>query len=344
MVYIVFFIVLFLFACVHERWDNLLFKIASFALLVLVCLRSQTIGIDTTYGYRYYFQYIQEGLNLNWLEPLWIFINKLSIWFGLGYQGVLIFAGLFTLLPVFYVISKTCNNKRFALAIYYGLYLCLFSFNIMRQCVAISFILLAAYLYIAKKYRTALLSFIVATMFHSSAFIALPLVLFFKLNVDFKKIILLFIATYFLGIFLNDQFFFTITGSYSKNLLATDGYTGFRSSIVIPAIFCFIFNVFFLIVLFPEYNKLKNDSWLLMVILGVLMMNMTMRMGQGTRIVLYFSQAQAIFIPNHIRKFENERDKLIICFLYSAFLGANFFRMLILSWNEVCPYSFFWLE
>ena len=71
-------------------------------------------------------------------------------------------------------------------------------------------------------------------------------------------------------------------------------------------------------------------------------MNLTMRLGQGTRVVLYFSQAQAIFMPNYIKKIENGQDRLIVCFLYVTFLSANFLRMLILSWNEVCPYSFFW--
>lgn len=342
MLYIILFVLLFLFACSNERVNRILFKASFLSILLLTCLRSPSLGIDTADGYFKYFTYIQSGLDLYWVEPAWIFINKLAIWTGLGYQGVLAFAGIVSLVPIYYVITKTCANKCFAFAIYYGLYFVLFSFNLVRQNLAVSIALLAVYMYLKKKYLVALLCIILGFMFHHSVLYVLIVLLFFKLNVSFGKMIILLVVSYVLGILISDQFFFLAAGGYSGNLLKDNGYTGFRTSIVFPAIFTMLFNIFFMIVLFPRFEKIKTNPFFLMVLAGIIVMNLTLRLGQGTRVVLYFSIAQALFFPNYIRSIDERNDKFIVCSLYVTYLCVNFFRMLFAQWDTVCPYEFFW--
>ncbi len=343
MLYIILFGLLFLFACSNERVNDLLFKISFLSILFLTCFRSPSLGIDTAGGYYYYFQYIQNGINLSWVEPFWIFLNKLAIWTGLEYQGVLIFSGIISLVPIYYIISKTCVNKSFAFAIYYGLYFILYSFNLVRQNIAISIALLSILMYLKQKYFIAFLCFIAGFMFHHSILVVLIFLLVKKINLSFGKFVALLVCSYALGIILSNQFFFFIAGGYAKNLLLHDSYSGFRSSIMKPAIFTLAFNMFFLTIVFSQFEKIKKNSWFLMVLIGIIVMNLTMRLGQGSRVVLYFSIAQAIFIPNYIRNIDEKNDKFIISLLYVGFLGINFIRILIDQWDTVCPYTFFWL-
>lgn len=342
MLYIILFGLLFLFACSDERVNVWLFRASFLSILLLTCFRSPSLGIDTADGYFKYFQYIQDGLTLRWVEPFWILLNKLAIWMGLGYQGVLIFSGIISLIPVYYVINKTCVNKCFALSIYYGLYFVLFSFNLVRQNIAISVALLAMYFYFEKKTYLAIACIFVGFMFHHSILLVLFLPLFVKIKVGLGKTIILLIVSFFWGLLIRDQFFFYVAGSYAGNLLSDDGYSGFRTSIVVPAIFTIVFNIFFVTILFSHLKNFSKNPWYLVVLAGVIMTNLTLRLGQGTRVVLYFSVAQAIFFPNYIRTIDDKNDKFIISILYVCFIGVNFIRMLISQWDTVCPYSFFW--
>ncbi len=308
----------------------------------MVCLRSPSIGVDTAGGYFKYFQYIQAGSDLSWVEPAWIYINKICIWIGAGYQGVLALSGILSLIPVYYVIKKSCSNSCFALAVYYGMYFVLFSFNLVRQNIAISFAFLAMFFFVNKKMYNALLFFCLGFLFHNSVLVVLVLIFFLKINMSFAKTILLLAGSFFAGLLLSDDFFFVVSGEYSRDLLDSGGYAGFRNSIFLPATFALLLNIFIIAILLPQFDKIKNNPWYLITLMGLIVMNLTVRLGQGTRVVLYFSIAQVIFIPNYIKSIEQRNEKCLTTVLYVAYLGMNFCRILFQTWDDVCPYTFFW--
>lgn len=341
MIYLSIFFLLFLSSLTKGRINRFLFHLFCVVLLFLSCLRAQTIGIDTAGGYLSYYNQILAGSNLPWVERSWVYLNRFSIVLGLGYQGVLAFAGLLTLLPVFYVISKTCKNKTLGLALFYGLYLELYSFNLVRQCIAISFILLAFFYFTNRRFFLSIVWFVAACAFHKSAIVSLALVLVL-VRMDYKMLTLVIITSLVVGVLLTDKIFIAITGKYASNLLVSDGYSGFRDSIIVPFIFSAIISTYFIVVLMtPDYNSLLTNDWFWASVIGVVAMNLTMRLGQGTRIVLFFSQTQAIFIPKYLDEIENSSNKAIIGISFFIYLFLNFARILYDQMNSLIPYRLF---
>ena len=345
MVYIFFFFLLLLFSAIaakNEKHDKKLFSISILLLLCLTCLRSRFVGIDTSGGYYSYYKQIGAGLDLSWLEPLWVLLNKVSLWLGWGYSGVIGIAGALTILPVAFVVSHECRNKCFGIFIYYGMYMILFSFNMVRQSIAVSVCLLAMYLFLHKKNAKAVICIIIAFLFHNSSIIVLPIILWVKIHWSLYRTILILSLSFVIGTIANSSFFTFFSGQYADDLLRGGGYYGFRESITMPALFTIGFNILFIILVMCEYGKAKKDPWFLIAMLGVVVMNLTYRLGQGTRIVLFFSQAQVVFFSNYIDNMERKGNKRIVCFLYVAYLFANFYRILISQWDSLVPYSFFW--
>ncbi len=340
MIYIVLLITLYLFS-LSKKNNNILFKLGVILLLILTCCRSKSIGIDTSGGYYKYYRYIENGINLWWVEPAWVIINKLCIIVGIGYQGVLALSGLLTILPSAYVINKKCENKCFGLAIYYALYLPIYSFNLMRQSIAIAFVFLAMYLYIEKKYYKSIVGIIIAVLFHNSAFLAVFVVLFLLIKPKYKHVFFMIIISLCVGVFASNRLFFLLAGKYSNSLLNTGGYAGFRNTSFIPILFVVIFDTFFLFIVFLSYKTIKDDKMFLITLLGVLVMNLTLRLGQGTRIVLYFSQAQCIFLPNYINNIDRKVNKKTIITLYVLYVTLNFLRIIGAQWHTITPYTMF---
>lgn len=342
MIYICIFVLLFIFSLTEDKLNERLFKLSTAATLCLTGFRSPGLGIDTAGGYYEYYQYVSAGVRLSWLEPAWELINRLAIMLGLGYSGVIMISAALTIFPVAYVINRTVNNKCFSFAIYYGMFFVLFSFNLMRQCIAVSFALLAVYYYINGRFLKSALGLVAGLMFHKSVVVIIPLIFFLKLKIRYVDTVMLVAVSYLCGLLLSDDFFVFISGQYAVNFLNTGGYAGFRSSITLPALFSFVFSLFFLFLIRISYDKTQRGPWYLVSLLGVVVMNLTMRLGQGTRIVLYFSQAQMIFFANYINGIENRQNKRIIIMVFLLYLAVNFYRILYSQWNTLCPYNFFW--
>lgn len=341
MIYIYFFIALFIFS--FSKGKSVLYKVSLFAILCLTCFRAQHIGVDTADGYLSYFTSIKSNIYLGFVEPGWILLNKFSILLGLDYQGVLILSGILTLLPISYVIQRTCKNQSYALAIYYGMYFVLNSYNLMRQMIAISFTLLAIFFYIKKKYSLSIFWFILGLSFHKSIIVILPIICFLRLKaIRYSKILILIIISFIGGLLLSDSFFFLISGSYSHYFLNSGSLAGFRNSLLKPALLALAFDAFFLFLIYFNYKIIRSDPWFLVSLLGVIVMNLTMRMGQGTRIVLYFSQAQMICLSNHLQNIKPYNNKIILNIVYISYLMINFMRILINQWESLNPYRFFW--
>ena len=342
MIYLITFGLLFLFSLTRGKKNKFFFKLFFLFLLLLTCFRGRTVGIDTSGGYYENYLEVLNGNSLPWMEASWTILNRISISLGMGYPGVLTISGFLTLLPVGYVINKKCDNRCFALALFYGMYFVLYSFNLMRQCIAISFSLLAVFFYSDRKFIKSGIWLILGILFHKSALIVLAIIPFLMFRFTFARVVIVLVVSFVAGVLLSNRIFVLLSGKYATNLLVDDGYSGFRDSILMPAIFTAAFNAFFLFTAMLDFENLKKNHWFLISLLGVIVMNLTMRLGQGTRIVLYFSLSQVVFLSNYISRMENKRNKPIIASLLFLYLAANFFRILNSQWDSLLPYVFFW--
>ncbi len=348
MIYYGIFILMFVLS-LSRRYENRNFRIQTILIIVLTCFRATSVGLDTSMGYAVIYNEAAAGGKLRYLEPIFRLINILCVKLNLGQPGVIALCGLLTIIPTVYVISKCSENKTFSLALYYGMYFVLFSFNMMRQCVGISFVLLATYFYTRKKDRAdivrAIISFAIAVMFHKSSLFALLIIIFLLVR-EFKiqHIIFFSIFSLLIGLALSQNIIsrvLSLLGMYS-NYITQSGYRGFRSSIIIPLILCILFNGLFIFLVSVKADGFRNDHWFKIAFLGIIVMNMTFKLGQGTRMVLFFSQAQFVFFPNYFKKICSSRTRLSTIAIYMIYITLNFVRMLSSEIEWLTPYLFFW--
>ena len=363
MIYIVIFFVLFL-TSLNEAKSNWLlspiesdnrpyqknanrrraFYVCLIALILFSGFRGKSIGIDTADGYYAHYLHVAAGGELEWEEPAWRAVNKIAVTLNLGYPGVLTLSSMMTLLPIGYALLKKCRNPCYGLFIYYGLYMTLYSFNLMRQCIAIAWVFLGIYFFERKNYVSTALAVAVAVLFHTSAVLAGLIIVFSKWRLNYPSVFLLFVMSFFIGLVLNESAFSLLLGKYAHYLNNMNGYAGFRNHMLLPVIFTAMVDLFFLALFSLRANDKVTDIWHKTTVLGIVIMNLTMRLGQGTRVVLYFSQAQAVFLPSYVESLRSKQNRFTVKLLYFTFLFANFMRNLLSQTDSLIPYRFFWMD
>ena len=154
----------------------------------------------------------------------------------------------------FYLYTR---NTYLALLIFEGL-MFFFTFTYLRQILAAGIIWIAIP-YIAKRQlKKYILFVIIATLIHNSAIYMILLYFIPRKKNKGKKIILLMIFLFFLGISGITKFIFSLSGNAISNEriagYANTAEVGFRIEYVIE-------SVLFLILFFKNYKKIGNDSY-----------------------------------------------------------------------------------
>lgn len=264
-----------------------------FSLVMIAGLRSEEIGVDT-HTYKNIFGWISDGI-IYPIEPAWYLLNRLIAWGG-SFNLLLLITSLLTLIPIGVVSLRCSSTPQMSLFFYYGLYAYINSFNGMRQFVAISFVLLAySYITQKKKFWGYL---IVASMFHYSAIFSFTAVLVDKISLTKQRIISGIIFSLFIGVFLNNSIFLVIVGPYAGYLESSEGY---RDNFLLAAIMAILMNCLYMCVFFTLRREYKQNLWTKMFFVGIIILNITMRLELGARIILYFTLCQIIFYPMFFR-------------------------------------------
>ncbi|PAB01867.1 EpsG family protein [Enterococcus canintestini] len=163
---------------------SIFFLLAFFPLIVL---SGQRFFVGTDYG-NYLAIYKQIGeMNLRelidkskYLEPLYVFFNKISYILSNGNEKAIFYSSALLIFLILYLTLLKMKEK-FKISLTLGTYIFLFFFfpltlNIIRQMIAIVFVLYA-FLFLLEKKSLAFLTLIFfASGFHNSAIILFPLV------------------------------------------------------------------------------------------------------------------------------------------------------------------------
>ena len=337
MLYIVLFFILLFIALLPKKYANLASYFSLIMLLFLASLRSFDIGTDTK-GYSDIFNYIKSDIDVSsYIESGWVYLNKIVAFIGLNYTGVLFLSEILCIVPVFYVLKKSVKNYNLGIFIYYGMYLYLHSFNIIRQCVSMSLCLLSYYYFIHRKIKSSILTFLVAFCFHKSALIFSCVYFLRFLNITTGFVIILLFISFLFGIFITNKIILFIVGPYSH--FFQNSQYGFREYSVSTAFFCALVNLFFIVFILIKKQSLNKDSvWEKCLITGLCCMNATQTLVLGTRLMFYFTQAQCIFYSTYISN--KKKDKFFFLFILCYYLFINFIKILLGQWDSLMPYQF----
>lgn len=309
-----------------------------FILSLINGLRDISIGIDTS-NYYDIWNWISQGVG-DYIEPGWYWLTKIIQYLGGSYNFFLWVIATMTFIPIGYAGKKVGYNPSLILLFYYLITFYLQSFNVMRQILAISFVLLG-YLNLANANKKRYFIWVcIAFLFHYSSIVAL-IVNFVprRINSSRKKIVNLLLGSLLGSFLLTPNFLSIIIGRYAVYL--QDG-AGIRENVLSAYILGCLVNILYIII-YKTMDSAYRESWFMKTYLaGIIFMNLTTQLELGTRIILYFTILQIIVFPMYIlhNRFKNRGIAAMLVFTYAIVL---FFKLLIGDPLEICPYKFYFV-
>lgn len=307
-----------------------LLLIAAFLILVFYAgFRDLSVGTDTI-NYSNHFNLVSSGVVLPH-ELLWFIVNKSVYMFGGTFQTVLVVSSVLTLFPVFYVSYKKSPYPLLSIFFYISLYYYFYSFNIIRQCIAMSFGLMAFHFIDERKNISAYIIFFISVLFHYSALIILPGLLFISTKHSINKylsyVILLFSCV--VGLLFGGELL-----NLMQKFLYSDYMVDREFNLLGTSVLLLLLNTLYITM---SIVTKKNNQWFTLFFLFILLSNLTVRIPLANRFVFYYGLTLIIFFPlllNNNRLKSNGRMPL--------FLGLIVYSLIILftSWGkgEILPY------
>lgn len=261
-------------------------------------------------------------------------MNMLIRVMGGNYTVMLLVTSALTMILLGFALQRSSVNPQYSLFVYYGLFGYLNSFNIMRQFVAISFVLLAISYY-RQKLKCGMF-LLTACGFHSSAIIAFSI--FFIPFLKFRKnnIYVMLFVTILVGCVLNDAVFNLLAGDYARYLTSdTDGY---RDNPMSAFIMAMMMDFLFIWIYITAKTRVKKSIWMKVFFLGILLVNLTFKLELGTRLILYLTMSQ-IFVFPYFLKYNNEKTKIIPDVLIFVYCLVIFTKIFLGCEADLVPYK-----
>lgn len=318
-VYLILFGVLF-FITIHGMGKRMMFLIM-IVMSFILGFRSESIGTDT-YGYIDYYNSLSLDIYSGYMEKGWNLIAVICKFFNLSAYGFHFIIALLTFLPIC-LMSLEFNDNRingyvlfflFTLGYYFHM------FNIMRQLLAMSIVLLGYAKLVQGKKILFLFLVAIASFVHIASFFAFFMVLFDRINFSTKAVVYILLVSFVVGIVASESFFLFFAGKYAHDI---DDF-GFRSSLSFLLIVGLLTNLFTLW-LYKMVPELSDNAWVKFNILSVVIFNLLSNLVLGARLVYFFSIcsifAYSLYAVNANRK--------IVTFVIYLFASITFARYLV---------------
>lgn len=307
-------------------WFNIFF------LICIAGLRTINVGTDT-HAYKDIYGWIESGTG-DFIEPGWYLLNVIVQLLGGNFNSLLLIAATLTLVPIGLVSSRYGKNPSLCLFFYFSIFAYLQSFNIMRQMLAVSWVLLAC-TYLDRRLNFRFLIIIaVATTIHTSALIAVPLLWIHHFKLSNDRIKWMLFITFILGFLLSDTVFAFLAGPYAS-YVESGNFS--RDNLMITYLQVVLMNILFYSIYYTSNLELRNTLPVKIFFIAVVIMNFTARLGLGSRIMLYFTIIQVILFPLYLsnNRIKNKGCTWLAVILYCFLI---FMKLLIWDGNQVTPY------
>lgn len=171
---------------------NLIFIIITFTQLLIISIFRYKIGFDyNMYASGFYFMRSDgfETLTYNDWEIGFVFLTKLL---GLICPNYIFYMGFFSvaaLIPAAIFIYKNSEMPWVSTVLYVNTFLFFMTMNFVRQAVAMSFVMLAWHFMKKNKFIPFTIIILIASLFHQTVLIMIPLYFIVKMKVSLKELI-----------------------------------------------------------------------------------------------------------------------------------------------------------
>lgn len=331
-------LLLILFGLSFHRRRLLLFIVMLLTLAFFLGFRGKTVGADTA-RYVEYYNYMKNGIGhmeIGW-NVLLLSIKSL----GVSAYAFHFLIALFTLGLIGFVLTRFHDRQINMLGLFftYSLGFYLLMFNGMRQLFAGAIVLFAFYFLSVERNKLFVLLVVVASFFHLSSIVALAAFFLRWIRLTSFVIIISLIVTMLIGLTASDGFFVSLAGKYAHDI---ESY-GYRDSIAYTILVGGLSNLFFLYLVnqvVKEDIDFLDSIWMKLYFLSVVVMNLTINIVIGPRIVYVFSICQVVVFSLLTRRFTNPQARALL-YLFGI---VTFFRFIIpeISRTEesLIPYYF----
>lgn len=222
----------------------MLFILSLSCLISIIVISSRNIEMaDDTYNYYEFF----NGPYTGFAEYGFFLLTKFIRLFTSNFHIFLLITTTLSIAPFYIILNKITKNKWIYLFLYHVFLLYIFNFAIIRQCIAMSLVMMGVYFFsrakIQRVKRILLFLFftLIGALFHRISFFILPVLLFEFITFDRKKIMLLIILPLLFIVFKEDIINFIFTSLLPEKAIYLNEQTGIENFGIIPFIvFCAI--------------------------------------------------------------------------------------------------------
>lgn len=321
-------VVLLLYGLVPASKKNVYLNICMVVLFFSMAFRHQTCYMDTLGYVQDYnsltnvsFDKVQEYIPKDFV--FWKVAKVVNSICGANYTVWLSFLALLTVIPLRHFILKYSQNPMLSLMVYAALGFLFFSMAGLRQTLAMSATLVALVFLLEGKWAFFLLFCFIASLFHKTAVIFLPVIFLRYLPLNRYSILLYLglaymvpkygegLLTYFVELGVDERF-----GAYDI------GESQISSTGLILQIVLFVMSVVFL------YNK-RNDKvyrlFFMMAFIGIVMQSMAFLIAEMFRASMYYSIVNIILFANAMESLgrKGRAIKLAMLVLLIAFCAIS---------------------
>jgi len=315
-------------------------KLLQWSLMVVLIFiagyRAITVGTDNL-NYFLFFNNMQKELSFDGrFEPFYQLLNFFVVKAGWDYNTVCLFASILTIVPLYKAFNRNSAFPFFSWFVYIAFCYYFHSFNIVRQCMAASWLLLAycyfdgdSGLFTRKNIKTILLT-LVAVLFHYTAVLAFFVYAVYYIAVRYNKWYFIQIFSLLIGVFLSGTLF-----NIALRFLPFYDQFDMREDFIGSLVNLLILNVAFIVV----NNVIKvKDKWFCLFFCYIIFSNLILQLPFANRPLMYAGIALTIFFPNFIHNNKlGSRYALLVWVLLVVYSLFRFSRLF--GGGDILPYE-----
>lgn len=279
------------------------------------------INFYKSLNYKTFNEIIINIISFSEMDPLFTLFSKLFKSLGINYRIWIISINIFFIYSIYRFILNWSKDYFLSYIAFISLGYLFLSFSLLRQTMALSFILFSYKPLLENKKIKFLLFVLIAALFHWSALIFL--LSFFIINVKIKIRHFFYIITFYIISFFIDD---VITGiiSFFGNSLSFF-YVGERllmysgSNETLNYTRIIIYSLIFMFVFFQENKDENYDKLISFLFFGLIINIFSTIIGEFFRLAIYFDIVSVILIPNAI-ELESNKYLKSIKYLFLSFI------------------------
>jgi hypothetical protein len=326
-------------------------------LSIFVIFRDSSVGNDTIEYIRFFYNSheiteVISDINVSRYEIGYVIINDLVKTLSDNYTILFFVTTMIYFITIGILISKYSKNPLLSITLFYGLGFYFISFNLIRQILALSFIMVGFMMKSNGKNVVSIIFVILATFIHETAIVVLPIFIFYRtiykvLFHNKKRIYTYIVSTMFailISVFFDNiqNVLFYIFPRYQSYFFSIYSEGTIRLASVL--MYTFLLVLVFVSSVFNKHyrNSYKSTDILnfseVFLYFALMTLFVSFNLNLLDRLVYYFSFPILIFYPNVIRTYKNRHlitlgTIILLCIYISTIV---LFRP---EWSGIFPYN-----